>query len=66
MQATEVVKGREPLFKVRVTQMGDGSSVVSASFAHILADAGRATEIMTYLAAIYRGELAIHPVLRSS
>ena len=55
-QATDVVKGTEPLFKVRVTKMGDGSSVVSASFAHILADAGRATEIMAHLAAIYRGQ----------
>lgn len=55
-QATDVVKGTEPLFKIRVTHMGDGSSVISASFAHVLADAGRTTEVMAHLSALYRGE----------
>ncbi|KAK9861905.1 hypothetical protein WJX84_000741 [Apatococcus fuscideae] len=58
IQATEVVKGSEPLLKIRLTKMGDGSSVLSASVAHVLMDAGRATEMMAHLATIYRGEEA--------
>ena len=34
------MEGKAPLFKLRVTTLGDGTSVVGASFLHTLADGG--------------------------
>lgn len=56
VESKEGCSGSSPLFKMRLTHLGDGSSVLAASWSHALTDGSRATEILNALAALYRGQ----------
>ncbi|KAI7846408.1 hypothetical protein COHA_000118 [Chlorella ohadii] len=58
---TAATKGLEPPLRIRLTNLADGQ-VLSASFWHILADAGRGVKLLDRLSEHYRAAAAGRPV----
>ncbi|KAK9810695.1 hypothetical protein WJX73_000261 [Symbiochloris irregularis] len=55
LEIAEAARGNSPLFKLRVTALGDGSSLVAASWLHILADGASIARAVQWLSVAYRG-----------
>ena len=49
-------QGREPIFRLKLTHLGDGSSILSSCLPHGIADGSRHAMLLADLATAYRGE----------
>lgn len=49
-------QGQEPLFRLKLTHLGDGSSILASSLPHGIADGSRHATLLADLATAYRGE----------
>ena len=49
-------QGREPIFRLKLTHLGDGSSILASSLPHGIADGSRHAMLLADLATAYRGE----------
>lgn len=47
LQSKEGCSGTSPLFKLRLTHLGDGSSLLTASWSHVLTD-GKVAELSSF------------------
>ena len=49
-------QGQEPIFRLKLTHLGDGSSILASSLPHGIADGSRHAMLLADLATAYRGE----------